>query len=210
MKELRLIKNLKSEHLEEFKSKGRVLITSFSRCRDLDGHAGDPLEGISGFQLTSNDYVTLDKEQQSVPDVIFQEPNRVKNLNVRYKIPDAYLFCVSSKVIPSYESHYTINKPLSFGTILYRTLLLFDKEIYFWKLESVIYGGLKDPITDPEVLKQIDGSQFKQATRNDYFMKPSTFADDEEYRFVFFTRSRKVRDCTYIINKKLIKYCSFD
>ena len=97
-----------------------------------------------------------------------------------------------------------------FGKLIFESLRVIDSGVYFWDFKKVIYGGLKDLITNREELKYIQGEEFKTAKKDDYFYKPSSFASDDEYRFVFFTKTKIIYDYAIIRNKLLVKYCTFD
>ncbi len=212
MTKLIVIKNLANKHIEEFKAEGKVLLTSFARCRVLEGHSGDPLEGIKGFQFSSGEFEPFHGEEleRFAPHIRVSGTQKIKTLQVSYTIPDAYLFCTSSHTISSYESHYDIKNTLMFGKFVFESLRLIDSGVYCWKLDRVIYGGLKDLITNRKELEYIQSEEFKTARKDDYFCKPSSYKSDDEYRFVFFTTTNKLSEFTIVRNKSLIKYCTFD
>jgi hypothetical protein len=212
MAKLLLIKNIDSKHLTEFITDGIIQLSSFSRCRILEGHARDPLEGIKGFRYSSGNFESFEGKEleRLAPEITCKDTQTIKLLSVSNSIPDAYLFCTSLRILPSYNAHYYIQNTLMFGKLVFESLRAIDSGVFFWSLNKVIYGGLKDLITNRKELELIQGKELKATKIDDYFYKPSTFSPDEEYRFVYFTNSKTISDSTIIRNKALLKYCKFD
>lgn len=214
MKELALIKNLGSFYRLGFRQLGSVLVGSFLRYRYLEGHSGDKDEGIKGFSFAPEENTTLygDKLNSILPGrFVNGDSFQVRQLNIKYTIPDAYVFCVSSQIDTSFgNSHYKIINYSGFGQVLFETLRTIDNQVYYWKLGKVEYGGLKDPIHTLAELYSLKGHDFINATYDDYFHKSSKYARDNEYRFVFFTRNSFVPKNVQINNMALTSFCTFN
>ena len=75
-------------------------------------------------------------------------------------------------------------------------------------MAPVIYGGAKDTINTLEELKKLGNYNINVATMLDCFYKSSSFKDDEEFRFVFFTKKQPIDTIMTIRNTNLIKCCS--
>lgn len=211
-----LIKNLDYKYLEMFRASGRVLLSSLKRLREKEGVGCDKLEGYKTIQLTQSQSRTYmpDKYACLLPPNI-----EIKGGYIHFavgskgefstKLPDAYVFCTSVYRLKAFgSSSYRILDVHSFGQILFKSLKVYDSEVFGYSLAKVVYGGLKDPITDVEQVIQ-QGYSLKDLRLKDYFCKPSSFASEGEYRFVFFTETDTIQDKTYIENMSLVSLCDF-
>jgi hypothetical protein len=213
MENLVLVKNLLATHREEFKQDGTVQVGSFSLYRPMEGHAGDEDEGNKGFKFTSDKPVTTEGKivNTLMPRIYIGGSATYKGLTRVVNVPDAYIFCVSSKIDTNLgNSHYKITNCHKFGMVLFDTLRSIDSQVFGWKLGKVEYGGLKDPIHTLDELYSLIGVDFNQATLDDYFRKSSKYACDDEYRFVFFTSIWPIPKSIRINNIALTSFCTFD
>jgi hypothetical protein len=77
-------------------------------------------------------------------------------------------------------------------------------------MAPVTYGRAKDPIKTLAELKTLADYNINAATALDCFYKASSFADEEEFRFVFFTRKQPIKSALAIHSMNLVKCCSFE
>jgi hypothetical protein len=100
-----VFKNMESQWVERFWSRGEVCLRPFRYFASIDGPRADKLEGSRGIQIESRERIETTSERfftaknisirrvggGSVPITIESGPK----IRSHEKLPDGYLFCVS-------------------------------------------------------------------------------------------------------------------
>jgi len=182
----------------------------------MEGVGRDEMEGIKNIRLrpTKSQTYTPQDMAKVLPDNVgirggfirFESGSRG---DFGTQLPEAYVFCTSTDKLPTFgDASYQIQKPRSFGKILFDSLRVFDTKIFGFAISRVAYGGMKDPIEDLHSV--IDkGYSLKDLLLDDYYQKPSLYSSEKEYRFLFFTDADSIQDETLIECKKLLPVCTF-
>ena len=215
-----LVKNLNNQtHLENFKKAGEVLISSINRFPTMKGPGKDEKEGTKSTDICIEQGGQFKGEELGKLISHFNMEG-TGTIDIRGKItikdkavlPDVYVFCASNKMLNKFGSvHYKIVNIPRFAQTLFESIRKqVDDKVYYWMMAPVVYGGAKDPVKTLKELKSLSNYNINIATMLDCFYKPSSFKDEEEFRFVFFTKKQPIEQKITIHNKNLIKCCSFE
>lgn len=215
-----LVKNLEKVYLEKFKDTGDVLVSSIARFRMIESYGRDEKEGVKSTDISIDlGGPTQFKATDLGRLISYFKMTGTGTIEVNGKLiikdktflPDAYVFCASYKPVNEFGgSNYNIVNVSRFAQTLYESIRKEDKEVYYWMMAPVIYGGAKDTIKTLEELEKLGNYNINIATMLDCFFKPLSFKDEEEFRFVFFTKKHLDDERITIHNKNLIKCCSFE
>lgn len=215
-----LVKYLKAEHLEKFVNTGEILISSIARFRTMEGYGKDEKEGIKNsdicielgeptvFKATELGKLIAHFKLQGSGSI---EVNGKIIIHDKTYLPDAYVFCTSYKPVNEFgRANYKIVNIPRFAQTLFESIRKeVDDGVYSWMMAPVIYGGTKDTINTITELRSLGNYNINMATMLDCFYKPLSFKDEEEFRFVFFTKKQTIEKMKLIHNRNLIKYCNF-
>jgi len=112
------------------------------------------------------------------------------NVHFGEQIDQAYIFCVSEEVRPEFgDSAYCIADPNGFGRTLAKALKNHGVPVTRCTVQRVRYGLYKDlisrPLTTEDEYKSVSRQLLAEDDFGPYIVKPSRFAADREWRYVF-------------------------
>jgi hypothetical protein len=215
-----LFKNLGGEFVEQFWSDGKVALRPLGYFATVEDERRDVLEGNRGIvikaaekmDLTTNEFWTAEtfaiRSTVGRPVPIQISPGaRVSTSEVMQK---AYVFCVSEARVSKYgEAAYRIDEAERFKEILCAAMTRRGIAISHAEMRKVAYGGQRDPIGDFASAKKALSTLRAGLRIDDYFLKPSGYAEDREWRFVFLPESGEANENPLVIaDKELLKVCS--
>ena len=214
-----LVKNPKKEYLDKFRETGEVILSSITRFRTMGGHGQDEKEGVKKTDICIDVGGTEEIKANELGRFIsYFKMEGTGSIDISGKLvikdnaflPDSYIFCASYKALDAFGgSSYEIVDIPRFGQTLFESIRKADKEVYSWMMAPVTYGGAKDPIKTLEELKKLGNYNINVATMLDCFFKSSSFKDEEEFRFAFFTKKKPIDMITIIHDTNLVKCCEF-
>ncbi len=213
-------KNLPNQYLDRFLAYGEVALRPFRYFAEIEDVRGDRLEGKRGMtfratesmHITSNEFFTASnliiRSTTGRPVPIDVSPGAI--VDTLELLPAAYLFCVSESIQPQFgEAAYSISDAEIFKNILYAALCKKGQRICYAGFDRVRYGGHKDPIRDGSMAKTISATLRREVSVDDYFLKPSPYANEREWRFIFLLEEEEeIQDPLIVREKELLSVCS--
>jgi hypothetical protein len=215
-----LFKNLSNQYLERFLAYGEVALRPFRYFARIEDVRGDHLEGTRGLTIrdaTEPIHFTTD-EFWTPGNIVIRSLGRPAPIDIApsatvnnlEQLPAGYLFCVSESIQPQFgEAAYSINDAEIFKDILSASLSKEGQRISYAGFDRVRYGEHKDVIRDTSMAKAINASLRRAIHRDDYFLKPSTYANEREWRFIFLLEEgEETQDLLIVQEKALLSVCS--
>ncbi len=219
-----LFKNLEEKYRDAFKNYGQVRLSPLSDFRKKEyGSKYDELEGLIRLSFQAKESIKSPSEEFNIPGsnvsinggYIKIDPG--SKVDMVTTLTDVYTLCVTENPQSHLgEANYKIIDPMEFGYELVRALTKAGKPVYYWSLEKVRYGDLKDIITSV-IDFGLAKSELSKGERVGYFTKPSKqpdtdedFTRDVEWRYIFHLEDNSKVDKPIIFeNIKLLKFCRF-
>jgi len=126
------------------------------------------------------------------------------------ELPEAYNFSVSEGRQPHLgDAAYRILDSDGLGRGLLRALRAAGQPISQGTFAQVRYGEYKDTITMAGDLTPAKDKLISQAGLDPYFVKPSSYAGEVEWRFVYvLEEGTKAQDFMLVKEPALVKFCA--
>lgn len=210
----------------QFVEKGIIRIGTIHCYRDCENQKiQDPLEGRTKYTIKPRkESLTLTKEQaQAITNDYTIRANICISPETTFSdflnVPNAFIFCVSlsykQKLQKKFEADacYKIVEIQKFANEVGKEinkqyplrLIATDKVVYVPSKEHKITNENKNSVIRTTPYNE---SGVKTIYVEDYFTKPNTFREENEYRFVFIPLKKIEKDSfVFIKSKKIIDYC---
>lgn len=192
-----LFKHCNAEHAKMTRDRGIVRVGQLVAYRSMEDERRDDAEGRKSVTIRPEELIRMPSSELArvMPANVhiiggFQEFHAGSKVDLGSELPPAYLFCVAERRPEGGKfggSSYVITNSAMFGDCLNAALAAKLGMASQWLLEKVSYGSANQAHAETrDELGRICPGFLSNAAASDYFVKRATFAEDLEWRYVFF------------------------
>jgi hypothetical protein len=208
-------KNMAKQYVERCLNQGEVLLRPIRFFRSTGDEREDKLEGTRGVQIRSKEIIKVPADELWTPGNIFirsgyGEIHPGAEVDIDEELPEAYSFSVSEGRQPHLgDAAYRILNSDGLGRGLLRALRAAGQPISQDTFAPVRYGEYKDAVTTAGDLTAAKDKLISQAGLDPYFVKPSSYAGELEWRFIYvLEEGTKAKDFMLVKDPALVKFCA--